>query len=72
MTKLDELPVLSLGDVGMTVKALQTLLRLHGFLVTVNGDFTLDTENKFKLFQEAAKLPVTGKTDLLSWIALLN
>lgn len=56
--------VLSMGDRGPAVRALQTALADAGFSPRkIDGDFGPNTEATLKAFQEAKGLPVTGVTD---------
>ena len=71
----EELPVLSRGDTGQAVEALQLLL-LHVVAELtrygVDGDFGEETENELRTFQTAAGLLSTGTTTPATWVALLR
>lgn len=68
----DLLPVLQIGSNGISVKALQTLLKLHGLDLAVDGDFGSDTKSKVSIFQTAAKIDPNGVVDFNTWKALIN
>lgn len=68
-------PRLKQGDVGLSVKALQTLLKLRGCSLPqhgVDGDFGAETEAAVRQFQTAAGLSVTGAADVSLWRALVS
>lgn len=71
----EELPVLSRGDTGQAVEALQLLLLHVGAALTrygVDGDFGEETENELRAFQQSAGLFPTGTTTPATWVALLR
>lgn len=71
----EELPVLSRGDTGQAVEALQLLLLHVGAALTrygVDGDFGEETENELRAFQSSAGLLPTGTTTPATWVALLR
>ncbi|MGW3969545.1 peptidoglycan-binding protein [Streptomyces ardesiacus] len=60
------------GDTGPAVRAVQDLLNNVGLGATaVSGHFTAATAEDLKLFQRTHGLPVTGRTDRATWLALL-
>lgn len=74
-----ELPVLTKGDKGSTVAALQRLLVSCGFTMInngkrygVDGSFGAATQNTVKKFQAANGLTPTGVVDLQTWQKLLG
>lgn len=71
----DMLPTLRHGSAGMSVKALQTLLRFRGCSLPkygVDGDFGAETEAAVKVFQAAAKIDVDGIVGPKTWKALIG
>lgn len=66
------LPLLKKGDVGLSVRSLQTLLKFHGLSLDVDGDFGSDTEKKVKEFQTAAKITVDGEVGAETWAELIG
>lgn len=71
----EDLPVLSRGDTGQAVEALQLLLLHVGAALTrygVDGDFGEETENELRAFQQSAGLLPTGTTTPATWVALLR
>lgn len=71
----EELPVLSRGDTGQAVEALQLLLLHAGADLSrygVDGDFGEETEQALRAFQSSASLLPTGTTTPATWAALLR
>ena len=69
------LPPLEKGSVGAPVRALQILLIGSGYPCGAwgaDGEFGSATEKALLGFQAAAGLPMTGKTNLDTWCALLG
>lgn len=69
------LPTLKRGSSGMSVKALQTLLKFRGCSLPkygVDGDFGVETETAVKVFQSAAKLTADGIVGAKTWKALIG
>lgn len=69
------LPLLQHGSKGASVRALQTLLKLHGYKLPkygVDGDFGAETVAAVKQFQAAAKLTVDGVVGAQTWKALVG
>lgn len=65
-------PHQSVGNRGVDVKAIQGFLRHHGAMTTrVDGVFGASTEAAVKTFQQARGLPVDGRVDQATWVALL-
>jgi len=63
-------PHQSHGNRGVDVKALQHLLRHHGFTVPMHGNFDGATVRAVESFQKARGLPVTGAADRATWTAI--
>ena len=65
--------VLGLGSVGFAVTALQYMLRelQHSYSaladVAQTGMYDEQTANAVRVIQKGARLPITGKVDLLTW-----
>lgn len=66
------LPILKVGDNGLRVRKLQTLLRACGFSIDIDGDFGSDTKQKIETLQKSNGLPVTGIVDARTYEALLS
>lgn len=66
------LPLLKKGAVGLSVRSLQTLLKLRGLSLDVDGDFGSDTEKKVKEFQTAANILVDGVVGAETWSELIG
>ncbi len=69
------LPVLKSGETGMSVRALQTLLKLRGVSLPsfgVDGDFGAETDSAVRKYQAAARLTVDGIVGAKTWEALLG
>ena len=69
------LPLLQKGSVGEPVRAMQILLIGYGYscgTYGVDGEFGSTTERALLEYQAAAGLPLTGKTNLDTWCALLG
>lgn len=64
-------PILSTGDRGVNVRALQHLLRYQGAAVTVDGYFGSATASGVRLVQRRATLVMTGVVDRATWSALV-
>lgn len=70
-----ELPVLSSGDAGQAVEALQLLLLRAGYPLPrygVDGDFGEETEAALRAYQQAEGLTVTGTTTPITWVKLIE
>lgn len=70
-----KLPLLEKGSVGAPVRALQILLIGYGYscgTYGADGEFGSATEKALLDCQAAAGLPMTGKTNLDTWCALLG
>ena len=66
------LPVLSYGDKGETVRAVQALLNLRlGAKLSADGSFGPATKTATKQYQERCGLTTTEKIDLPTWRRLL-
>jgi subtilisin family serine protease len=68
-------PMLQLGSTGSKVTELQRVLTQIGYgsllgQSGIDGKFTTSTQNAVKRFQQDNRLPVDGKTGLLTWGAL--
>ena len=69
------LPLLQRGSRGASVKALQTLLKLHGYKLPkygVDGDFGGETVDAVKKLQAAKGLEVDGVVGAKTWKALVG
>ncbi|OYN99261.1 hypothetical protein CGZ96_08570 [Enemella evansiae] len=66
------LPELRYGQRGGTVSVVQLTLRDSGAQLAVDGSFGPDTRVKLKAFQQANRLPASGKVDAATWRALMN
>lgn len=69
------LPILKAGEIGMSVRALQTLLKFRGIALPtygVDGDFGGETDRAVRKFQTAARLTVDGIVGPKTWEALLG
>lgn len=66
------LPILVRNSRGESVRALQSLLNLHGASLTVDGSYGPATENAVKAFQTKNGLPADGKCGPVTWGALLT
>lgn len=66
------LPILVRNSRGESVRALQSLLNLHGATISVDGSFGPATENAVKAFQTKNDLSVDGKCGPATWGALLT
>lgn len=69
------LPQLRAGDNGQAVKALQTLLKLHGYKLPtygVDGDFGSETKAAVESFQKAKNLTSDGVVGPKTWKALVG
>lgn len=64
-------PVLRRGSDGDAVEILQVRLRLHGFPLTLDGDFGAATELAVRAFQTRAGLVADGVVGPQSWAALI-
>lgn len=61
-----------LGDRGLQVRAVQTLLTMHAQPVGIYDEFDVATEEAVKRFQGAADLKETGQVDQKTWDALFE
>lgn len=66
------LPILVRNSRGESVRALQSLLNLHGASLTVDGSYGPATEKAVKEFQTKNGLSVDGKCGPITWGALLT
>lgn len=66
------LPILVRNSRGESVRALQSLLNLHGASLTVDGSFGPATEKAVKAFQTKNGLEADGKCGPVTWGALLT
>ncbi|MBQ9839011.1 MAG: peptidoglycan DD-metalloendopeptidase family protein [Oscillospiraceae bacterium] len=69
------LPVLSRGDKGEAVRAMQALLALRGYPCGVHGtdgSFGPDTESVLTTYQSEHSLPISGICDSDCWHVLIN
>ena len=64
-------PFLRRGAVGMSVRALQALLRERGFTVSLDGDFGSETESAVKRLQTMNGLTPDGFVGSAVWEALI-
>lgn len=55
----------------ITVRSVQYLLRAHGSGVPVTGRFGVTTAHALRSFQAQHGLPVTGRTNRPTWLALI-
>ena len=67
---VNHLPFLDLGDTGLAVKLLQTLLRSHSHNIAVDGIYGAKTVQAVKDFQSFEHLVPDGITGTLTWEAL--
>ncbi len=65
-------PVQSLGNRGIDVKAVQSLLRGKGIVVPFDGVFETVTRSGVMTFQQARGLPRTGVVDAATWTRLVT
>jgi peptidoglycan hydrolase-like protein with peptidoglycan-binding domain len=65
-------PTQSLGNRGVDVRAIQSLLRGRGIAAVYDGVFTADTVRAVSELQAARGLPVTGVVDPLTWPHLIQ
>jgi len=61
-----------LGDRGRTVRVIQEWLCLHGFLVTIDGEFGPATRRAVRLFQQAEGLSADGEVENSTYARLLR
>lgn len=66
------LPILVKGSRGESVRALQSLLNLHGEPLSVDGSYGPATEKAVKDFQTKSGLTVDGKCGPATWGAILT
>ena len=66
------LPILARGSRGESVRALQSLLNMHGATLSVDGSFGPATEKAVKAFQTENALAADGKCGSATWGALLT
>jgi peptidoglycan hydrolase-like protein with peptidoglycan-binding domain len=64
-------PVMTVGLNGHPIKTLQYLLRAHGHIVAVDGDFRPQTNGAVKAFQASKGLAANGTVDAQTWSALI-
>jgi peptidoglycan hydrolase-like protein with peptidoglycan-binding domain len=64
-------PVQSVGNRGLDVRAIQSLLRGHSVVVNYTGVFTTDTRSAVAWFQSTRGLPATGVVDGPTWSRLV-
>ena len=65
-------PVQSLGNRGVDVRAIQSLLRGHEIAVVYDGIFGAGTRQAVLTFQGAQSLPATGIVDAATWDRLVG
>jgi peptidoglycan hydrolase-like protein with peptidoglycan-binding domain len=65
-------PTQSLGNRGVDVRAIQSLLRGQGIGVVYDGIFSADTKRAVMEFQTARGLPVTGVVEHATWTRLIQ
>lgn len=70
--KTPQFPLLKKGSKGISVRILQTALKLKGYSLSVDGDWGTDTEGAFRAFQTAAGLSVDGICGINSWAVLVS
>lgn len=66
------LPVLTKGDSGEAVKAMQNLLIAHGYPCNADGKFGDKTEKALHEFKKSKKLKVTSNCGVQTWYTLIN
>lgn len=66
------LPILVRNSRGESVRALQSLLNMHGAKLSVDGSFGPATEKAVRAFQTKNGLSVDGKCGPVTWSALLT
>lgn len=66
------LPVVTRGDTGEVVKAMQELLTGHGFSCTPDGDYGPATEKALLDFKKKVGLTLTVNCGVQTWSALLG
>lgn len=66
------LPILVRNSRGESVRALQSLLNMHGATLSVDGSYGPATEKAVKAFQTKNGLSVDGKCGPITWSALLT
>ncbi|WP_224089794.1 peptidoglycan-binding domain-containing protein [Nostoc sp. MS1] len=64
------LPILSFGNSGMAVRALQRLLIAKGYAIRVDGNFGALTETAVKAFQDQRNLVADGVVGPNTWFSL--
>ncbi|MBA2700877.1 MAG: penicillin-insensitive murein endopeptidase [Chloroflexi bacterium] len=69
-TLTDSYPVQSLGNRGSNVRALQGLLRAHGWTIAVDGTFGTATRTAVAAFQTTRGLTADGVVRSATWKAL--
>ena len=67
-----KLPVLTPGDTGEAVKAMQCLLTGQGFACAADGVYGAATENALLAFKEKVGLTLTVNCGIQTWSALLG
>lgn len=66
------LPILVRNSRGESVRALQSLLNMHGANLSVDGSYGPATEKAVKAFQTENKLEADGKCGPITWSAILT
>lgn len=66
------LPLVKKDHKGQPVKSVQSLLKLRGYDIAVDGDFGADTDAKVKAFQQKSKLEADGEVGKDTWKALIG
>lgn len=66
------LPILVRNSRGESVRALQSLLNLHGASLSVDGSYGPATEKAVKAFQTKNSLEADGKCGPVTWSAILT
>ena len=67
-----ELPVLRNGMKGESVRVLQELLNVYGYILVVNGSFDAKTQNAVECYQEDVDLEADGVCGKATWSSLLG
>jgi peptidoglycan hydrolase-like protein with peptidoglycan-binding domain len=65
-------PLLTLGDTGVCVAKLQTLLAITGADLDVDGSFGRETEVSLLAFQDASQLEADGLAGPVTWATLVD
>jgi len=65
-------PIVRINDSGALVRAVQHLLRSHGYNLTVDGEFGAQTRGRVMAFQGDKGLSVDGIVGPQTWAALIQ